>query len=401
MNRLAVNRNLYETKKLGHKGDCIASTPCVLLFHLRDGAMAKFKDCFTKKKILFMAVAAALALGVGFGLHWWSEQPGPDAAAYGVSFEFEYEHSAWASPETTAYQENEPIIARGYISKIKTDAPLPNMYSRWDRGKIHPIILVVKDPDGLVYKWENGLSHREYVEQVKLWQTKAHGIHFDFDLQDWVPEGFRWKAGWYIVTGFFSVDGRRLEICGAAFFMKEVPATFRNPPPGTNPATSFAPMLSVGVEADKKAYNTGDIITLRGYLTNISSEPFLVQSRYPFRQGRLMVERGHDFFPNFRYSAPLRLSDFTKVEPGQQILFFEEAFVAGRSDPHWAVGARRACFPPPFARQKYSVWFEMESKGLFPSDRQPDVGIWTGKVKSSSITILINAASPQTGDDSS
>jgi len=259
--------------------------------------MVKLRSCFRKKNMLFMAVFVALAVGVGFGLHWWSERPGPNTPPYSVSFYCEYDHSAWASPETIAYQENEPIIVKGYAGKFHSHAPAPNMYGGWGKGYIHPITLIVKDPDGLVYKWQNELSHGEYVEQARLWQSKVRGIHFDFDLQDWVPEGFKWKMGYYMVRGIFSVERRRMEIGGGGFFMKEVPAAFRNLPPGTNPATLFKPMLSAQVEADKASYNTGDIITIRGYLKNISGEPFMVQTRYPFRRRTVGWGLGRDVYP--------------------------------------------------------------------------------------------------------
>lgn len=351
----------------------------------------KLKDCFTKKKILILAVAAVVAVGVGFWLHRRYERSDTAWPPYAISFGFDYERSAWPSESTVPYREDEPIVASCHMYKHRLDAPLPNMYGRRGQGEIHPFTLIIKDPDGLVYKWQNPISHEEYIEQVKLWQTKTHGVDFSFDLQDWVPKQFTWKPGLYIVTGFFNVAGRRMEIRGHAFFMKEVPDIFRQTPSAltTNPAMAFKPMLSAEIEADKNAYLRGDIISIKGYLKNISNEPFMVQTRYPFREAQLMVKRGRDFFPNFKYSAPPRLSDFTRIEPGQRILFFQESFVAGQRDPHWSAGYRREWFRPPFALDKYSVWFEMQSDGLFPSDRQPDIGIWTGKVKSNSIKILI------------
>ena len=139
--------------------------------------------------------------------------------------------------------------------------------------------------------------------------------------------------------------------------MKEVPEIFRNLPADlkVNPATLFKPMLSAEIEADRTSYNVSDIITLRGYAKNISKEPFMIQTRYPFREIRLITLLGQDFFPNFKYSAPLRLSDFTKIEPGQQILLFEESFVAGQSNPNWCAGFRSEAFPTPFVLKKYSV----------------------------------------------
>lgn len=354
--------------------------------------MIKFKNCFTKKKVLISAAAIVVITSIGFTLNWWYELPGPDVPPYSVSFYFEESHSAWPSLDTTAYQENEPIIARGYAYKFHTDAPMPDMYGFWGQGQIHPFTFIIKDPDGLVFRWQNKLSQKKYLDELKRWQSKTRGIHFTFDLQDWVPEGFKWKAGRYTVSGFYSVARKRIEINGwSGFFMKEVPEIFRNPPADlkVNPATLFKPMLSAEIEANRTSYNVGDIITLRGYAKNISKGPFMIQTRYPFREIRLIALPGQDFFPNFKYSAPLRLSDFTKIEPGQQILLFEESFVAGQSDPNWWAGLRREDFPTPFVLKKYSVWFEMQSEGLFPSDRQPDVGIWTGKVKSNSIDILI------------
>jgi len=276
------------------------------------------------------------------------------------------------------------------------------MYDFWAQGRIHPFTFIIKGPDGLVFRWQNKLSQKKYLDELKRWRSKTRGIHFTFDLQDWVPKGFKWKAGRYTVSGFYSVARKRIEINGrSGFFMKEVPDIFRNPPADlrVNPATLFKPMLSAGIEADRTSYNVGDIITLRGYVKNNHKGPFMIQTRYPFRETRLITLPGEDFFPNFKYSVPLRLSDFTKIEPGQQILLFEESFVAGQSDPNWCAGFRYEWFPTPFASRKYSVWFEMQSEGLFPSDRQPDVGIWTGKVKSNSIDILIKPISSAYTDE--
>ena len=352
--------------------------------------------------MLISAAVIVVTTGIGFILKWWHERPRPDAPPYSVSIYFEECHSAWPSPDTTAYQENEPIIARGYAYKFDADAPAPDMYDFCGQGHIHPFTFIVKDPDGLIYMWQNKVSPKKYLDELKRWQCKTRGIHFTFDLQDWVPKGFKWKAGRYTVSGFFSITRKRIEIHGwSGFFMKEVPEIFRNPPADlkVNPAILFKPMLSAEIEADRTSYNVGDIITLRGYAKNIRKEPFMIQTRYPFREIRLITLPGQDFFPNFKYSAPLRLSDFTKIQPGQQILLFEESFVAGQSNSNWCTGFRSEDFPTPFVLKKYSVWLEMQSEGLFPSDRQPDFGIWTGKVKSNSIDILIKPISSAYADE--
>lgn len=327
-------------------------------------------------------LAAALAMGtITLSLMECSYSTlAHDVPPYGISFYFK--DSNWPSPDTKAYAEGESIPAHVYSWKFRPEAPPPDMlpHMGFQGDWYHWLTLIVTDPDRLVYLWQRQLSRDQYVEELKRWQTRERGIHFGFDLQDWVPKGFRWKAGPYRVKGTASVERKAFKAGRSTVFMKEVTTS-----PLSGPAT---PLLTAELEANKQAFQVGETIVLRGYLKNQSDQPFMIQTHLPFREARLIAKEGSDRFPAIQPTAPLRLSHFTRLEPQQQILFFQESFVAGQVDPHWAPGVRRAMFFPPFAAgMPRTIFFRLESKGIFPEDRQPQIGIWTGRVESNSVKI--------------
>ena len=122
---------------------------------------------------------------------------------------------------------------------------------------------------------------------------------------------------------------------------------------------------------------------------NIGERPFLVQTRYPFLEGRLIDRPTEDSFPAKRPVVSLRYSDFSRLEPGERVRVFQERFVAGRWDPHWGVGRRREMFPGPFAGPDREIVFRLKSKGLFPEDLLPDIGVWSGQLESNVVKIAI------------
>ena len=115
-----------------------------------------------------------------------------------------------------------------------------------------------------------------------------------------------------------------------------------------------------------------------------------LQTRLPFLEAKLLAS-GHDFFPASPPEVQLRLSDFSRLGPGEKRLFFRESFVAGRTDPDWVAGARSEWYPAPFACPpgKREVWFVLSSAGRFPRDRQPDDGVWTGRVESNRVVLSV------------
>lgn len=302
---------------------------------------------------------------------------------YGISFHFD--HSGWSLPDREAYQDGEPIMARGRSWKRHKNAPPPSM----SPGQ-HWLTLVVRDPDGLAYRWRRGLTKDEYVKELKRWREEPRGHHFSFNLRDWVPEGFRWRLGMYRVSGLMSAQGRDFTARGGAIFMKEVPPRFRKPTPPLPRIGPAEPLLRAGLKVNRNAFKPGEIIVLEGFVTNVSSRPFMLQTRLPFLEAKLLAS-GHDFFPASRPEVQLRLSDFSRLGPGEKRLFFRESFVAGQLDPDWVTGIRSEWFPAPFAKPpgKREVWFVLSSAGLFPRDRQPADGIWTGEVESNRVLVNV------------
>ena len=299
------------------------------------------------------------------------------------------------STEMRPFTETEPIVAEGYWSRSGDDAPLPYARPTWRSGwcYVHPLAIVVKDPDWLVYRWERTFAGGDRPEELRRLEAGEFRVDFSFDLQDWVPEGFRWKTGAYRVAGVATAGGRPAGNPGGMFFMNEVTPGFRQTGPDNPLRRPARTLLAAELESNKKAFRLGEIIVLRGFLRNVSDEPFAVQTRLAFREARLIAEPGRDSFPMEQPSVPLRLSDFTRIEPGQRIALFEETFIAGQVDPHWAEGCRDECLLPPFSAQMgpdYSIWFELRSEGILPEDRQPDVGIWTGRAASNRVTVSIS-----------
>jgi hypothetical protein len=290
---------------------------------------------------------------------------------------------ARTAPET--HTPGEPIPVSCQLYRLHPDAPLPDMpYVPGDSpGPRHWLRLAVTDPDGLAYLWERRLTHEQaHREQERFRNAPNSNLSFSFDLRDWVPPDFRWKSGEYRFFARVTVAWQPVESLVGVMFMNEVPAdAFRH---------KYPALLSAELEANGTDFAPGDTIVLRGYVKNESHQPLMVHTRNPFRYASLVAEGGRDRFPSPRPSGPLRLSHFTRIEPGQRVLLFEEPFVAGRSDPHWSVGMRREWFPPPFATGfPRTIYFELRSSGEFPEDCQPSLGIWAGVVTSNRVTITV------------
>jgi hypothetical protein len=262
--------------------------------------------------------------------------------------------------------------------------PVFDCAGRWR----HWLTLVVKDPDNLAYRWERELSNEARLQELAKWCDAPRGYHFSFDLREWVPHAFRWRTGMYRVSGLAGAGDSDLAVSGGAFFMGDVPPRFRKPVPPYPRIGPAEPVLQVELKANKDVFSIGETITLEGSVQNVGDRPLMLQTRLPFLEAKLIAVPGRDTFPRARPHKALRLSDFSRLEPGQRVLLFKESFVAGRRDPDWMAGLRSEAFLAPFAgARELGLRLELSSDGIFPRDRQPDCGIWTGRAVSEQITV--------------
>ena len=276
----------------------------------------------------------------------------------------------------------------------------PNSFGHmWGGSELtHPFEFPVRDPDGLISIWRRPVSEAQFRQvRDRWWNTSPRSFSTEFDLSEQAPKWFDWPTGRYTVgcmtqrpargntaIGIYHVTRgtMRLEGSTLTFFVgkgaKAVPV---------NPQ-----VLKATLESNKTQFVPGELITLRGFLENVGLRPFLVQTRLPFREARIVSDYGRDFFPNVAQSGQVRLDDFTRLEPGQRIMLFEESFVAGRPDPHWQIGVRRASFPQPFWGRKWTIHFTHGSQGLLPEDREPNLGIWSGRTESNRLELTCREA---------
>jgi len=334
-----------------------------------------------------------VAVGVACCLSgWWTaaHYAAPtDTPPYGVSFEFD--HSSFPGPDLKAFGPDDPITARAYCWKFDTSAPPPEMQPTWngDHSWTHWLTLIAKDADGLAYRWQRELTNAEYQQEFKTWQGADRGRHFSFDLREWVPKGFQWKPGVYQMKGLASVSNKPLVVQGKPFFFGEVPESFRKPAPVEARLGPSKPLVKLELKANKQKFQPGEIIEFDGFVENVSDQPFMLQTRAPFLEARLIASPGKDVFPKQPPKISLRLSHFSQLRPGEKLHLFRETFVAGRSDPDWAMVMRDEAFATPFAEPNREVWLELSSDGIFPGDRQPDWGIWTGRAESNRLVIEV------------
>ena len=207
--------------------------------------------------------------------------------------QFQFEHAGMP------LKPGEPIIARFYAQKrdrkaFCPEAPFARMPYRFlpvaseplswqhsDRQRLHPFVFIVKDPDGLAYRWYRFLSEEEFQEERQRWRETNGALHFSLDLADWAPSGFDWEPGRYEVTGATFVSSLMYD--GVFEFG---PSRF-NLIEKADPETPRPEILKVELESDKTSYGIGEFITLRGYVTNTGDRSFLLQTRYPFMESRL------------------------------------------------------------------------------------------------------------------
>lgn len=348
----------------------------------------------SQTRVLLSLLLASMYLASGCGTFTRRDIP-----PYHIQFHFV--HSPGDSEPTKPFDRAEPLIAKFYAYKrdrrafrpeasfatmpfsVIPSAPLPTKSRELNAKWLHPFVFVIKDPDGLVYRWYRRISESERQDEIERWQAEVQGIHFSLDLQKWVPEGFPWQAGIYEVKGATFVSssyGRPFEF-GPAFFYVD-----RAPEGG---GADQKHILEATLESDKTSYEVGEFITLRGYLKNVGGRTLLVQTRYPFLESRLVDTLTGDFFPMERPVVRPSHTGFSAIEPGQKVQLFEERFVAGRSDPHWGIGNRREMFPGPFGGPDREIVFRLKSKGLFPAHRLPDIGVWSGELESKVVKIAI------------
>jgi len=185
------------------------------------------------------------------------------------------------------------------------------------------------------------------------------------------------------MTGTTSASSRRYE--GSFEFGRMVFSLGKAAPPDA----ALPALLKLELQSDKELYAPGEFITLRGYAVNVGERPFLLQTRYPFLEGRLVDRRARDAFPTRPPVVRLRYSDFTRLDPGGRVPLFEERFLAGRWDPHWGIGVRTEFFPAPFAGPDREIVLRLRSEGLFPDDLMLRTGVWAGEAESNSVSIRV------------
>ena len=273
-------------------------------------------------------------------------------------------------------QAKDPVQARFYAYRHMDDARITIPVD--SQGHRHPISFIVRDPDGLVTRWRRSLTKKEYIDEVNRWWTDVKGIHLEVDFRKWMPAGFQWIPGEYRIKAIAWAGTERVESMAMPLFWRKY-------------AAPNGPILSSRLEADKEVYQVDETIKLRGFVENVGTRPFALQTKYPFREIRLISSPWENGFPVDPVSGTLRASHFTILEPGQEIRLFEETFVAGREDPHWGGGFNISDTPGPFSGRDLDVSFVLNSEGLFPQDRQLSVGIWTGKLTSNSVRIAMKA----------
>ena len=329
-----------------------------------------------------LALAAALAVTLSCGTR-------RDVSPYAISFYMKKPDGSTLTPGDPLRRDG-PLLAHFYSNKFDERAfplePPLNMVQLVGRH-LHPFVFRVTDPDGLLYLWWREFSERERREWIEQWRAAPRGSHFECDLQEWIPEGFPWQSGLYRLGCSPYVSSLiRTSAPFSGYLVIDKPFD------PEEEKTGRKPLLEAVLEANGETFRPGEPIVLRGRLRNVSRRPFLVQTHYPFREARLVAQPCWDTFPSTAKSfsaLPIRLSHFTRLDPGEEVHLFEEHFVAGRPDAHWGMGARSESFPPPFAGPDRTIVLTFESGGLFPQDRLPDLGIWTGKVESDPIQIRI------------
>jgi hypothetical protein len=190
------------------------------------------------------------------------------------------------------------------------------------------------------------------------------------------------------VNGLAAFANVKLPVRGGVFFMNEVPAQFREPVPPQSGPPPVQPLLRGELKVNKEVFKPGEVIHLEGFVQNVSARTLMLQTRLPFLETTLVASPGEDIFPKKAPQFTPRLSDFSSIAPGERILFFRESFIAGATDSEWAPGWRFTVMPCPFvAGNPVELRFRLSSEGIFPRDRQPIDGIWTGQLESNSVSV--------------
>ncbi|MHB1156377.1 MAG: hypothetical protein ACYC26_05995 [Phycisphaerales bacterium] len=290
-----------------------------------------------------------------------------------------------------AYSPDEPIMATCELNRRNSSTPPPTMaYQFADPvSRRHWLTLDVTDPKGLAWRWQRQITEDEArAEEARFRQSQYNGIRLTFDLRQWAPPNFVWKTGEYqLVVRIRAATEEDHSLTSHVFINQVPPDAYHH---------AYPPLLTGELEANGSAFDPGGVITLRGYLKNHSDQPVMVYTRQPFRMASLIAE-GNDTFPMTRPTGPVRLSHFTKLEPNQRVLLFEESFVAGVADPDWSVGCRTEWFPQPFGLSfPRHIRFTYQFTGEFPHDRQPEVGIAADTVNSNQVAIEVTR--PRTVD---
>ena len=361
------------------------------------GDTDRSRRSLSRRTIAGLVCAAALiAAIVGTGC----SASGRKLPPYAIQFDFA--HSPGRGEPRRAFDRDEPLIAHFYACKrdgraFPPEAPFARMPFRLKpsarrpaprRGPeqkwLHPFVFVVKDPDGLIYRWYRFISDAERKAERERWLTEREAIQFSLDLRRWVPEDFPWHAGRYEVRAVtfassLEYDGP-FQFGPAVFYMDSLPE--KDAPPRGQ-------LLKATLGSDKASYKVGEFITLRAHIENVGKRPVLVQTRYPFLEGRLVDRPAGDSFPDPRPVVRPRYADFTALEPGRKVLLFEERFVAGHWDPQWRTGTRTEWFPGPFAGPDREIVYRLKSDGLFPDDLLPHLGVWSGELESNAVKIAI------------
>jgi hypothetical protein len=291
----------------------------------------------------------------------------------------EFRHPSGSVGLKDPFKRTDPIVLSCTLNRWRSARKMPDLHAVWQGGQYAqslPLTVLLIAPDGLAYQWHRRLPSDAIRSHHERSRRPRGQTHFSTDLQEWLPPNFDWIPGKYWAYLSAPRVGRSVERGRAAFFMEQRDDARR------------PPCLAAVIECDKEEFDVGEDIVIRGYVKNIGARPFLLQTHMPFREARL-VDLNGDTFGRMDGTGPVRLSHFTRMEPGQRVQLFEETFVAGRRDPHWLIGSRTEFFFPPFAGPDRTIVLRIRSEGLFPEDRPAPIGIWTGDVKSNAINIRI------------
>jgi len=292
-------------------------------------------------------------------------------------------HSPGSAQPVQPLDRKEPFVAVLQVTKGNPSAPPLEIPSEWSKDGVKlfdPWTFTVSDPDGLVYRWRRQLSTDEIPVALERRMIGVDSASFRFDLGRWAPKDYHWETGAYRISGFARAGGRYVTAGPSTFYVEAMP-----PDPRAEPEQ----MLQAVLETNRTQFERGEQIVLRGYLQNVGDRAFMVQTGQPFREARLVGEPGWVMFPKRPSDQPLILEDFRRLGPGERIPLFEKTFTAGEVVPGWKLRYHLEWMPAPFVSPRTDVTFRLHSRGLFPQDELPQLGVWSGSAVSNPVRIIV------------